>query len=98
MLEQVQPFIIIVEFDRKKRRLKVVQTSFNQSTEEFTVFASNGTLVYSSNRPHFRRQGIKYRQPIMYIKEGHLKYQSLEVAIAQKIIDHIMLLEKKLRL
>src|SRR5690349_6799439 len=95
MLARILPFYIVVEFDRKKRRLKVVQTDYNEHSETFVVRANNGEMTFSSNRPYLRGARLKRREPMLRMESGQTRFQSLDIAIAQAIIDHLMKVERQ---
>lgn len=79
-------FFITVKSGYRNYRLKVQHILVDDRYEHFKVIARNKTLLLQSNRPFFRKRGLKHRRPDWKLLDGEIFHG----AVYEQILEQIM--------
>lgn len=77
------------------RRYPVERIYATRQVEHFRVSGRNGSIVFQSNRPFLRANGLKLKRIDWKLIEGTLRSMSAKDALAQGLDVYVKQLEKE---
>lgn len=86
---------IAVRIEGYTRRYPVERIHVTPQVEHFRVYGRNGSVVFQSNRPFLRKNGLRMKRIDWKLIEGTLRSLSARDAIAQSLNEYIKQLEKE---
>ena len=86
---------ITVRIEGFMRRYPVERIYVTPQVEHFRVFGRNGSVVYQSNRPFLRANGLKMKRIDWKLIEGTFRNMSAKDALAQSLDEYVKQLEKE---
>jgi hypothetical protein len=82
-------FTISIRYGSRDYTFKVQMLVYALGVERFQVIARNKTLVLESNRPVFRRKGLKHRKPEWTLIAGEVSNSGFLELIQTAIYDWV---------
>ncbi|AXY73394.1 hypothetical protein D3H65_05105 [Paraflavitalea soli] len=86
---------ITVRIEGLMRHYPVERIYVTPQIEHFRVSGRNGVIVFQSNRPYLRGNGLRMKRIDWKLIEGNLRSMSAKDAFAQSLDDYVKQLEKE---
>lgn len=89
---------INVRIEGFMRHYPIERVFANQQVEHFKICGANGVIVFQSNRPFLRANGLKMKRIDWKLIEGKLRSMSAKDALARSLDEYVKKEEKEGRL
>ncbi|MDF2188142.1 hypothetical protein [Paraflavitalea sp. CAU 1676] len=86
---------ITVRIEGYMRRYPVERINATPRFEQFRVIGRNGSIVFQSNRPLLRSNGLRMKRIEWKLIEGTLRSMSAKDALANSLDEYVKRLEKE---
>jgi hypothetical protein len=77
------------------KRYPVERIYATPHVEHFRIYGRNGSVVYQSNRPFLRANGLKMKRIDWKLIEGAFRNLSVKDALAKSLDEYVKQLEKE---
>ena len=86
---------ITVRIEGYMKHYPVERIYATPQVEHFRVYGRNGSVVFQSNRPFLRGNGLKMKRIDWKLIEGQLRSVSAKDALAQSLDNYVKQLERE---